>query len=233
MEGRSRNLQVYDDEVIIDGSEFDALREAVEVLEGMPHAEDAELQYYRHQMNVARDHVLEVIEEADEAIDAVTILEDLLDHEREAGKGFRLAAADYYGQTLDLKAKNRELTSELNDPRGTEAYYLACWEAERDAHDRTKAALRDAEAKIKELHEQLATLGGSYMEQLVRANVAEAKVKELRWPRFEVVASSVYDTQNGKYAPFGSPETARMAARDFNAGTDAPGKYIWKDNLNS
>lgn len=122
--------------------------------------DDSPYSYYAERFgspNYFRRRMIEAEEFEVHAREAVEVLEDLLAHEREAGEGWKLAAADYYGKTLELKAKNRELTSAIQTPRQniSEVFYL---QQEQDAHGRTKAALRDAEAKIKELHEANAAL---------------------------------------------------------------------------
>ena len=58
---------------------YAAAREAVEVLENIPHAADAELRYYRNELNLTRDYLVDTIEEANAAAEAVEVLEDMHD----------------------------------------------------------------------------------------------------------------------------------------------------------
>ena len=53
-------------------------------------------------------------DEYDALREAVEILEDMYEHESERAKEWRNAAASFYGETLALKLKNRELTAQIN-----------------------------------------------------------------------------------------------------------------------
>jgi hypothetical protein len=107
------------------------------------------------------------------ASEAIEVLEDRVEFEKGRGDGWRDAASAFYKETLALKQSN----SGLNHLR-TASYLLV----ERDNHAKTRAALKDAEARIKELHEinerQASELRAAWRDcnaESERANDAEAR----------------------------------------------------------
>lgn len=140
---------------VVDSDELDALREAVEILEDrlVRAVEDFKSQTW--ELEYTRDKWFTLAKRFDEfrgpAYEAVEVLEDQLTQAEEHVEPWKEASKAFYGETLTLKAQVRELTSQIigEDWRHDSTY---------DALDRTKAALADAQEKIKELHETIATI---------------------------------------------------------------------------
>lgn len=194
--------------VIVERQEYDALREAVEVLETLNDRAARDLESEKNYGKTTQGFWFRLARRFDEfreaTYEAVEVLEDQLEHERESSEGFKQAAASYYAQTLDLKEQVRELADWYGD-------MVRQKNDEREAHSRTRAALRDAETKIAELHKRLA-----------------------KWePRYVVTKDGdfygVLDNKTNMFAPFGGSDTfsAEICA-DFNAGKGAPSAFMWR-----